>query len=500
MENIQNVPIDIQTSKLLDWLIDRRHCNLKWQNAVKGIREKINAAMQDMPENEEIKQLLSGSYIHYFHCLRIVEILKGTEQSSKNIFGKYSSQRMKDWQEILHLYQADNIYLAEVASLLTRNVSYEGPALRKQLAKAKQLQQDMSRREVECQSSAANMREHYYAACKQYGIKGDNVPRELQALVKDLPDVLDKVGEDASKLEDKIQLYTAFTNFVCEWSEPVLPLLTFARKRGNASFYEWRTGKVPTVVERPHVEGTPVEAPAEDTIDWGDFSIQEPSSEITVEDGVDWGISVEPSSEGGGDAIDWGDGDVAPVEIEIVQAGADCPEGVAKGTDALNILENAQSRGQFIDELMELETFLSQRLSEMSQESDVVAISQFQSAPNIIQMQSSERIRSMLSDVQDLLGRLTSLRMQHLFMILASPRYVERVTEVLRQKINQADILERKAIGMVEKRLEALEEQSRLEPRVDLLIERTQELKKMIESDISTRYNNRPVNLMGVII
>ena len=44
-----------------DWLLDRRHCNLKWQSAVKVIREKINAAIQDMPENEEIKQLLSGS-------------------------------------------------------------------------------------------------------------------------------------------------------------------------------------------------------------------------------------------------------------------------------------------------------------------------------------------------------------------------------------------------------------------------------------------------------
>ncbi|XP_057681170.1 CDK5 regulatory subunit-associated protein 3 isoform X2 [Corythoichthys intestinalis] len=501
MENIQNVPIDIQTSKLLDWLTDRRHCNLKWQNAVQGIREKINSAMQDMPENEEIKQLLSGSYIHYFHCLRIVEILKGTEESSKNIFGKYSSQRMKDWNEIVNLYQADNAYLGELASLLSRNVSYEGPAMRKQLAKAKQLQQEMSRREVECQSSAAKLREHYYTSCKQYGIKGDNVPRELQGLVKDLPDVLDKVGTDAARLEEKIQLYAAFTNFVCEWSEPVLPMLTFAQKRGNATFYEWRTGNVPTVVERPQVEETPEEAPVEDTIDWGDFGTQESSSEITVEDGIDWGISVEPSSEDGGSGtIDWGDGDPAPVEIEVVQASTDCLEGVARGDDALNLLENAKSRGQFIDELMELETFLSQRLTEMGQESDVVAMSQFQSAPRVIQIQSSEHVREMLSDVQDMLGRLTSLRMQHLFMILASPRYVERVTEVLRQKMKQADILEVKAVSMVEKRREALEEQSRLEPQIDLLAERTQDLKKLIEGDISKRYNNRPVNLMGVII
>lgn len=58
--------------------------------------------------------------------------------------------------------------------------------------------------------------------------------------------------------------------------------------------------------------------------------------------------------------------------------------------------------------------------------------------------------------------------------------YVERLTEVLSQKMKQADILELKAIGMVEKRREALEEQSRLEPRIDLLVERTQGLKKMV--------------------
>ncbi|XP_049915713.1 CDK5 regulatory subunit-associated protein 3 [Epinephelus moara] len=505
MENIQNLPIDIQTSKLLDWLLDRRHCNLKWQSAVKVIREKINAAIQDMPENEEIKQLLSGSYIHYFHCLRIVEILKGTEASSKNIFGRYSSQRMKDWQEIVSLYEADNVYLAEVASLLSRNVSYEGPALRKQLAKAQQLQQELSRREVECQSSATDLRERYYAACKQYGITGENVARELQALVKDLPAVLEEVGRDAAKFEEQIKFYTAFTNFVCEWSEPVLPMLTFAQRRGNTTFYEWRTGNVPTVIERPVVEEAPSDTVTDDSIDWGDFGksadTQGVTAGVALEEGIDWGISLEPSSEDtGAGGIDWGDSEATPIEIEIVDAGADCPEGVARGEDALTVLENSQSRSQFIDELMELEVFLTQRISEMGEEGDVVAMSQFQMAPSVIQGQTREHVREMLSEVQDLLGRLTSLRMQHLFMIQASPRYVERVSEVLRQKLKQADILLLKAATMVERRQEALEEQSRLEPRVDLLAGRTRELQKMIEADISKRYHNRPVNLMGVNI
>lgn len=41
--------------------------------------------------------------------------------------------------------------------------------------------------------------------------------REIQALVKDLPVVLEGVGKDAMKLEKLIQLYSAFTEFVCEW-------------------------------------------------------------------------------------------------------------------------------------------------------------------------------------------------------------------------------------------------------------------------------------------
>ncbi len=73
---------------------------------------------------------------------------------------------------------------------------------------------------------------------------------------------------------------------------------------------------------------------------------------------------------------------------------------------------------------VQLEVFLTQRVSEMGEEGDVVAMSQFQLAPSVIQGQTREHVGEMLSEVQDLLGRLTSLRMQHLFMIQASPRCV----------------------------------------------------------------------------
>lgn len=498
------MPIDIQTSKLLDWLVDRRHCNLKWQSLVLTIREKINTAIQDMPESQEIAQLLSGSYIHYFHCLRIVDLLKGTEASTKNIFGRYSSQRMKDWQEIISLYEKDNTYLVELSSLLVRNVNYEIPSLKKQIAKCQQLQQDYSRKEEEGQAGAAEMREQFYHSCKQYGITGDNVRRELLALVKDLPSQLAEIGAGAQSLGEAIDLYQACVEFVCDSpTEQVLPMLRYVQKKGNSTVYEWRTGTEPSVVERPQLEDPP-EQVQEDEIDWGDFGLEAVSDSgniISAETpGIDWGISLESESkDAGADKIDWGDNAVAS-EITVLETGTEAPEGVARGSDALTLLEYPETRNQFIDELMELEIFLSQRAVEMSEEADILSVSQFQLAPAILQGQTKEKMLSLVSTLQHLIGQLTSLRMQHLFMILASPRYVDRVTELLQQKLKQSQLLALKKDLMVEKQQEALQEQAALEPKLDLLLEKTRELQKLIEADISKRYNGRPVNLMGTSV
>lgn len=93
-----------------------------------------------MPAHDDIAALLLGSYINYFHCMKIIEILKETEKDTKNLFGRYGSQRMKDWQEVVKNYEKENLYLAEAAQMLVRNINYEIPSLKKQIAKEEQLQ------------------------------------------------------------------------------------------------------------------------------------------------------------------------------------------------------------------------------------------------------------------------------------------------------------------------------------------------------------------------
>jgi hypothetical protein len=53
-------------------LIDRRHCQSKWQDSALVIREKINEAIQDMPAVDEIMQLLSGSCMYFLIINRMM--------------------------------------------------------------------------------------------------------------------------------------------------------------------------------------------------------------------------------------------------------------------------------------------------------------------------------------------------------------------------------------------------------------------------------------------
>nr|XP_041577511.1 CDK5 regulatory subunit-associated protein 3 isoform X5 [Taeniopygia guttata] len=506
-QDYRNVPIDIQTGKLLDWLQDRRHCGRRWPAQVAQVRERIRAALQDMPEHPEIRALLQDSYLHYFHCLRIVEILKGTEASTKNLFGRYSSQRMKDWQEIVSLYEKDNAYLAELSSLLCRSVSYEVPALRRQRGRWQQAQQELARREDECQLRAGELRERFLSSCRQYGIAGEDVHQELLAQAQALPSLLSRVGDGASALGDAIELYQACVAFVCDSpGAAALPLLRHVASHGNSSVFRWRTGREPQRLERPEPPRAP-ERPggdtggdaAGDTIDWGDFPAEPPRGGDTGGGGGDTVCDIAvPAGPQGDDGIDWGDEGGQEGTITVLEAGTEAPEDVARGSDALTLLENPETRNQFIDELMELELFLAQRLQELEDEDDVVAMSQLQMAPAALQGQSHQRLQAQLGTARELLGQLCSRSTQHLCMILASPRYVGRVAALLRQRLLQAELLQAKRAALAQRRSRALAEQAALEPRLQRLQESARELQRLIEADISKRYGGRPVNLMGV--
>lgn len=57
------------------------------------------------------------------------------------------------------------------------------------------------------------------------------------------------------------------------------------------------------------------------------------------------------------------------------------------------------------------------------------------------------------------------------------------MTELLQQKLKQSQLLALKKTLMVQKQQEALQEQAVLEPKLDLLLEKTKELQKLVRQE-----------------
>ena len=396
---MDQLPIDIHLAKLLDWVLDRRLSQREWAKSVIPIRNKINMAIQDMPEHEEITSLLSGSTIHYFNCAKIVEILKETEKNSKNIFGMYSSQRMKDWTNIVSMYQKNNIYLAEASSILQRNVAYEIPALKKQINKCQQQSSECDEKHSSQSKSINEINLQIKQFCTELGIQGVNVSKELKELPSQLDEIYENIVQIAASLEKAHHFYVNYVEYFFDRKEldQCLPTLGYLIKKGNTTVYEWRTGVEPKHVEKVQdvvysfgdEEESKNEAAEEEKIDFGDFDINPVANENQEGEEIDWGdvnFNEEPDLGqvdlvSGENEIDF---DALKTQICVEDTGVYIPtDGIAKGNDAFTVLEWPETRHLLLNDLIKLEAFLKHKNNEMKSESDNLLLSTIlQDAPD----------------------------------------------------------------------------------------------------------------------
>lgn len=317
-----------------------------------------------MELNTDLSTLFTD--IHYFHCLQIIEILKTTEADTKSVFGRYGSQRMKDWQEIARLYERDNIYLGEAAQILVRNVNYELPGVKKQIAKFEQLIDEALKKIQDQTATESVLNAQRAALCQKLGIKGDNLRDEFIEKLKDLPNMYEEIAALAKKLSQATQIYgKASKNPEC------LPVLRHVIEKGNTTTYEYVHHEAPLSVEEPPIEikltvdlgGGAGAGNAGNEIDFGDgnageidfgndidFGGIESGNEVTLETGdIDWGID-EPNA----DEINF---DISLKDSGITIESSGMEGGVARNKDALSILDNPIYREQFLDELFEVNLF-----------------------------------------------------------------------------------------------------------------------------------------------
>ncbi|XP_055642719.1 CDK5RAP3-like protein isoform X2 [Toxorhynchites rutilus septentrionalis] len=498
--NEADIPIDIHAGKLQDWLVSRRIVNKNWHQSIRDVRSKISNALTDMPAHEGLVQLLKGAHINYFHCKQIIDILKTTEADSKNVFGRYGSQRMKDWQEILKVYEKESLYLAEAAQILVRNINYEIPGIRKQIKHFEQLGDEAEKKIGELQRSETIIFAEYQTSCKQLGIAGENVRQELVTKVGELPQMFSEIAIAVPGLLKAVELYGSFSgNAAC------LPILRHVATAGNTTVYEFLYSEAPLSIVEPPVKFDVEESVATESggidfgdgdgnIDFGDAAIDYGAgdeSEVNLEVGdIDWGAPEEPTPDD--NEIDF---NVSLDESGIVVESDGNAGGVARGDEAYSIFDSPSYREKFINELLELEAFLKMRLYEVSTADSVhiLSLSMMDSLPD----HDAKSLAQMISHIDAVYCNFNSQQIQHLHQIKHSPKYVDILTSKLKQKLAAVDKLKSTQQSLKEKAENFRQQGVSLKPTLANVIEQTKVLQGQIEEDISKRYKNRDVNLIG---
>uniref|UniRef100_A0A1L8DM00 Putative cdk5 activator-binding protein n=1 Tax=Nyssomyia neivai TaxID=330878 RepID=A0A1L8DM00_9DIPT len=493
----QDIPIDIHTGKLLEWLVSRRVVGKEWHKAIPEIRNKINNAIRDMPAHDDLVKLLAGAHINYFHCLKIVDILKMTEADTKNVFGRYGSQRMKDWQEVVKHYEKDSVYLAEAAQILVRNITFEIPSVKKQITKFEQLSEEATKKAKDMGKSQNAIRGEFTVLCQQLGIKGEHIKAELKVKLNQLPEMFGEIASKVSSLEKAVNLYGDY----CK-NKNCLEIIRHVSHSGNTTVYEFLYSEAPLSMEEPPIDFGDEEVQPNDNqeIDFGDGG----AIDFGEGAGIDFGDEVTVQSEG---EIDWGDGnetvldagdinlDISLEESGIVVESGGQSGGVARNEEALTVLDAPTYRDRFIDELMELEAFLKMRLYELTTTSDTNMLSM--TFLDEIAGQDTNTIQQMIVNVEVVLANTLQPQLQYLHQVKHSPRYIDVLSAKVRQKLTAIDKLKENEKLSREKSVKYLEEAANLRPDLEKAIKHTKTLQQQIELDISKRYKNRTVNLMG---
>lgn len=490
------VPIDIHCSKLVDWLIQRRHCTKDWSENLAVIRRKIKAALRDMPENEEIKQLLIGSKLDYFKSKRIVELLKTTEASSKNIFGFYSSQRMKDWQDIVYSYEKNNVYLAEIATDLIRENSYEVPGIRKVINRLNKERDEAEKDRANLLRRAQQFNSEYNKLAQSYGIKGVNVERELIEESKSLSNVMEEIVQLSKDLGQDVEYYNDYAKSTSkqEISE-FLPLLKYVIQKGNTTFYEYKHGEAPTRVDIVEVakstagnsNSSEIEL-VDDEIDFGEDKID------FGEDKIDFGEDI-PSSESSSGFVHLPNSDKTndqTLTMEVIDSKAteNSDDKIARGDEAKPVLAFRKSRNQFLNNLYELEAFFVEQLNDSATSQD--------RASQTRRYESNE-INLVLTKIRKIISIINKEKNMILFQMNDSQTFVDNLKDKFSKKSKQAADCNVKA-DLLMTHIKDLEDQTReTELHLRRSIVSAKELQEKVETSIRELYGGRPINVMGCV-
>ncbi|KAH0907784.1 hypothetical protein HID58_039611 [Brassica napus] len=481
-DDVRNLPIDITFSRLGEWLVDRKRIPADWRKKVAAIRVKISKEFSSLPKDiDPYFQTIDPDVIGYLEAKKIYEILLKTTPESRNIFGRLSGASGV-WEAIVRAFEKDHIFLGEAAQIIIQNVNYEIPYLKKQVQKVQQQMAELDRKEADIKRSVALSATKYEEACRELGLQGNNVRRELLETANSLPTTFAKILEviNSESVSGAMEYYSAYVKDVhTEKDKParvVLENLKDIRENPPSlsvlGAFEALDGD--NVQSSENANGTDVAA---DSIDW----------DITLDTAeIDWDVSMVEEVDGGNDLGSY----------EIVNA-SDIPENKLEGGPEVDVSEISWDVSV---ETPQVKAFLNQRLIELRNEDTLSLQHHVQAvAPLVLQQYSPEIIEPMVVDISMAISLLTNKKTRDLVMILNSKRFLDRLVSELEEKKHREVKLKESLKDVGRRRMELQNSLSSIWPKQEAALVKTRALKELCETSLSSIFEGRPVNIRGEI-
>jgi hypothetical protein len=152
--------------------------------------------------------------------------------------------------------------------------------------------------------------------------------------------------------------------------------------------------------------------------------------------------------------------------------------GTAKDDEAYTLLDSPYYRDAFLDELYELEAFLKMRLYEL-QSSDKVHVISMTLLDGFTD-HDVKSVNEMISIVSDVITSISTSLIMQLHQIKHSPKYVDILTNKLRQKLRGIEKFQRNQVTLKEKSGELKKQANDLKPNLQKMIEQTKGLLKNV--------------------
>eukprot|EP00762_Andalucia_godoyi_P003795 ANDGO_08537.mRNA.1 CDK5RAP3-like protein len=508
-------PLDIPYTRLLDWMLDRQVVSRKWFGSYELVRSHLVSLCKSLVSShphiaEKIAHIhfvkaaqeddgrSPDTFLGYTTVLEVLSVVdQDAELGKKGFLGGYSSKVAADWDALRKSYEsaADKVFLGEAARQIVQLVSFDIPALKKQIAKRELQIAELEKSSLESKRKETELRHSYVEKCKRMGIQGLDVETEIKLLAKGLPALFKQFLEACSdpRMESAALYFRLYTRHFFESEAADLGECAQLAKLAQ----EYRDEK--SRVGIAHSDGS---SSTHEETERG-VNPEEMVYELTPEDfGIELemsGLTLEASGDAGSSAAEQlceGNGQPAiatSTATKVYQSLVDV------------LIEDADRRYDSISDLLELKEFLAIRIQEIAEEAKLDADTQrivfemMKDAPQHVCETPVEQLKDWLKLVENTIALVDSDSMKQLLTIRKSDSYVKRLAAEITSILRSAERQQWRQKEISQKQHEYREDIQKTYPKIADCVGRAKKLQKLMQTDLSTRFKGRPVHITGEI-